>query len=310
MALTSRVTLLWGEDAYLLREAALELLGEVDATEVDATTWQGGELQSLATPSLFGEARALLVSDARSLPREVIDELSAYLSAPDPDATLVITWTTAERGRPPAALQKLVEPVGDVRKVELTRKELEPWLVSRAKVAGVELAMPGARALVEALGTEPGSLVSALEQLASVFPGRRVGSQEVARQFRGLGEQKTWDLCDRAFAKDLPGAIRSLRSIEEGGDEAIMVLGGIAARVRDLLRVRSLPDRLPPGEVAKQAGLRFDWQARRYQQQATNFSLQELVALHDRIAEADRALKSGAPGDVVMPTLIAAIAAA
>ena len=67
---------------------------------------------------------------------------------------------------------------------------------------------------------------------------------------------------------------------------------------------------LPPGEVAKQAGLRFDWQARRYQQQAGNYSMEELVSLHDRIAEADRALKSGAPGDVVMPTLIAAIAAA
>ena len=310
MAPPPRVTLLWGEDAYLLREAALEVLGGIDAAEVDASTWQSGALQSLATPSLLGEQRALLVSDARSLPKEAIDELSTYLASPDPDAILLITWTTAERGRPPATLQKLVEPVGEARKVELPRKDLEPWLVARANGAGVELAIPGARALVEALGPEPGQLVSAIEQLASVFPGRRVGPQEVARQFRGLGEQKTWDLCDRAFAKDLPGAIRSLRAIEEGGDEAIMVLGGIAARVRDLLKVRSLPDRLPPGEVAKQAGLRFDWQARRYQQQARNYSMEELVSLHDRIAEADRALKSGAPGDVVMPTLIAAIAAA
>ena len=310
MALTPRVTLLWGEDAYLLRDAALELLGDVEAKDVDAVSWQAGELRSLSTPSLFGEPRALLLSDARSLPKEAMDELANYLAAPDPDAVLVITWTIAERGRPPAALQKLVDPVGEVRKVELARKDLEPWIVSRAKAAGVDLATPAARALVEALGTEPGPLVSALEQLASVFPGRRIGVQDVARPFRGLGEQKTWDLCDRAFAKDLPGAIRSLRSIEESGDEAIMVLGGIAARIRDLLKVRSLPDRMPPAEVARQAGLRFDWQARRYQQQARNFSLEQLVGLHDRIAEADRALKSGSPGDVVMPTLIAAIAAA
>jgi len=32
------------------------------------------------------------------------------------------------------------------------------------------------------------------------------------------------------------------------------------------------------------------------------------VALHDRITEADRALKSGATGDVVMPTLVTSIA--
>jgi DNA polymerase III subunit delta len=310
MALTPRVVLLWGEDAYLLREAALELLGEIEAAEVEAATWQGGELQSLSTPSLFGEPRAMLLSDARSISKEGMDELAGYLAAPDPDATLVITWTIAERGKPPASLQKLVEPVGEVRKIELARKDLEPWLVARAKADGMELAIPGARALVDALGPEPGQLVSALEQLASVFPGRRVGAQEVARQFRGLGEQKTWDLCDRAFAKDLPGAVRSLRAIEEGGDDPLMVLGGIASRLRDLLRVRSLPDRMPPAQLAKEAGLRFEWQARRYQQQARNFSLVELVALHERIAEVDRALKSGAPGDVVMPTLIAAIAAA
>jgi DNA polymerase III subunit delta len=308
MAGTSRVTLLWGEDAFLLREAASQLLEGLEPVEVEGASWQGGELQSLATPSLFGEARALLVSDARSLPKEALDELAAYLAGPDPDATLVITCAIAERGKPPVGLQKLIEPVGEVRKVEIARKDLEGWLVARAKAQGLDLATPAARALVEILGTDPGQLVAALQQLTDVFPGARVGPAEVARQFRGLGEQKTWDLCDRAFAKDLPGAIRSWRSIEEGGDEAIMVLGGIAARLRDLLRVRSLPERMPPAQVAKAAGLRFDWQARRYQQQARNFSLEELVALHDRITEADRALKSGAPDDVVMPTLVAAIA--
>jgi DNA polymerase III subunit delta len=302
------VTLLWGEDDFLVREAALVLLGETKATEVDAAEWQGDELQGLATPSLFGEPRALLVNDARSLRKETLDEIGRYLAAPDPEATLVLACVVADRGKVPAALQKLVEPLGEIRKVDIARRDLEPWLVGRAKQHGLELAIPGARALVETLGPEPGQLVAALGQLQDVFAGQRVGPREIAGQFRGLGEQKTWDLCDRAFGKDLPAAIRSLRSIEEGGDEAIMVLGGIAARLRDLLKVRSLPDRMPPAQVAKEAGLRFDWQARRYQQQARNFSMEQLVDLHDRVTEADRALKSGSTGDVVMPTLVAAIA--
>ena len=305
---TAPVTLLWGEDAYLVREAALSVLGGIKATEVDAAEWQSGELQGLATPSLFGEPRALLVNDAKSLRKETLEEISRYLEAPDPDATLVLACVVADRGKVPAALQKLVASIGEIRKVDIARKELEPWLVARAKQGGLDLAIPGARALVETLGPEPGQLVAALEQLQDVFAGRRVGPREIAQQFRGLGEQKTWDLCDRAFGKDLPGAIRSLRAIEEGGDDPLMVLGGIAARLRDLLKVRSLPERMPPAEVAREAGLRFDWQARRYQQQARNFSMPQLVALHDAITEADRALKSGATGDVVMPTLVASIA--
>jgi DNA polymerase-3 subunit delta len=306
----SAVALLWGEDAFLLREAALARLGDLRPTEVDAAEWQGGELQDLATPSLFGERRALLVTDCRSLPKDAMSELAAYLGAPDPDAPLVLCCTVAERGKPPAALQKLIEPAGEVRQIQVKRQELEPWVLQRAKAAGVDLTPPGARTLVETIGEDAGQLAASVQQLASAFRGERVGPMEIHRQFRGLGEQKTWDLCDKAFGKDLPGAIRALRSIEEGGDDALMVLGGISARLRDLIKVRSLPDRIPAAELAKRAGLRFDWQARRYQAQARNFSLEELVELHARVTETDRALKTGGTPDVVMPTLIAAIAGA
>jgi DNA polymerase III subunit delta len=303
------VTLLWGEDAFLLREAALDVLGDLRAREVDGGEWDGNELQDLATPSLFGEPRALLINDARQLSADATREVTAYLAVPDPASTLVISFTTAERGKVGAALEKAVKPVGVVREVKVARKELETWLVQRARARELDLAPPAARALVEILGEDPAQLAGALEQLASAFPGQKLTAQLVARQFRGLGEQKVWDLCDKAFGKDLPGAIRSLRSLEEGRDDPLMVLGGIASRLRDLIKVRALPDRTPPAEVARSAGLRFDWQARRYQQQARNFSMDQLIGLHQQLTDADRALKSGATGDIVMPTLIAAIAA-
>ena len=303
------ISLLWGEDAYLLREAALSSIGSLRVTEVDAAQWQGGELQDLATPSLFGEPRALLITDARSLTKDAMGELAGYLAGPDPEAVLVICCHVTERGKVPAALEKIVRPVGEVTQVAIARKDLEPWLVQRARKAGLDLAPQGARALVDTLGQEPGRLLEALDQLGSAFAGQRIMPQLVARQFRGLGEQRVWDLCDKAFGKDLAGAIRSLRSIEAGGDDPLKVLGGISSRLRDLIRVRALPERMPPAQAARAAGLRFDWQARRYQQQARNFSMHQLVQLHGRVAEADRAMKSGSEGSVIMPTLIAAIAA-
>jgi DNA polymerase III subunit delta len=302
------VLLLWGEDPFLLREEAFRVLGDLRPTEVEAGDWRGGELQDLATPSLFGERRALLLTDARSLSKDALAEIADYLRAPDPDSPLLICCQVAERGKPPAGLLKLVEPVGEVRPVQVNRKDLETWLLQRAKTHDVDLAPQAARALVETLGEEPGSLAAALQQLGSAFAGEKITPALVARQFRGLGEQKVWDLCDKAFGKDLAGAIRSWRSIEEGRDDPLKILGGVASRLRDLLRVRALPERTPPAQVAKAAGLRFDWQARRYQQQAKNFTLPELVSIHERITEADRALKSGGTGDIIMPVLITAIA--
>ena len=104
-----------------------------------------------------------------------------------------------------------------------------------------------------------------------------------------------WDLCDKAFSRDLPGAMRSLRTLLEAGEAGLMLLGAITSRLRDLIRVKSLPERLAPAEAARQAGLRFDWQVRRYREQAKRFSPDELAGLHERITWADRALKSGRP---------------
>jgi DNA polymerase-3 subunit delta len=303
----SPVVLLWGEDAFLLREAALELVGGVQPREIDASEWQGGELADLATPSLFGERRALVVADCRSLPEQATKELAEYLASPAPDAPLVLCAIVPERGKAPAALVKLVKPVGEVRKVKVARKDLAGWTLTRAKARGLDLAPDGAAALIDTVGEVPAALDQALDQLASAFPGERLTRSVVAQQFRGLGDQHIWDLCDRAFAKDLPGAVRSLRTLLEARGDPLMILGGIASRLRDLLRVKALPERLPLAELAKQADLRFEWQARRCRDQVRRFTMQELVELHAQVVEADRALKSGAD-DLVLSLLVTAIA--
>lgn len=299
--------LLWGEDPFLLREEALKLLRDVQPAEVDATEWQGGETADLATPSLFGEKRALLVNDCRSLPDHALAELRGYLGAPEPSAMLILSAVVAERGKPAAALLKLAAGVAEVRNIAVARKDLPGWAVERAKRKDIQLAPDAAKALVDVMA-EPAALDQALNQLASAFPGQRITRTEVASQFRGFGEQKVWDLCDRAFAKNLPQAMYSLRSLLDAHEDPLMILGGISSRLRDLIKVRALPSQLSAVELAKQAGLRFDWQARRYREQANRFSLEQLEALHDRLVDADRLLKSGASGDVVLPVLVVAIA--
>jgi DNA polymerase-3 subunit delta len=304
------VHLLWGEDPFLLREAGVEILGGVQPVEIGAAEWRGGETSDLATPSLFGERRALLVTDAKSLPDEAIAELRTYVQNPAPDAPLVLLAVVGERAKAPAALAKLVEPVGDVREVKVARRDLPGWVTRRATARGVRLAPDAAAALVGSIGEDPAALDQALVQLSTAFPDERVTAEVVGRQFRGLGDQHTWDLCDRAFRKDLAGAMRSLRALNESRGDPLMILGALAARLRDLMRIRAFPERMPPSELARAAGLRFDWQARAYRDQAQRFTAEDLVEIHAQVVEADRMLKSaGADAAVVtLPVLIARIA--
>lgn len=303
------MALFWGEDAFLLREAALAFLAEGGAapTEVDARQWVGGETSDLSTPSLWGDRRALLILGCQSLPDEGVREVEAYASSPAPDALLALT--AVGRGSRAPRLSKAVQDAGGtVRQVAIRKQELPRWVIDRARDRGVRLSGPGAAALVGTLGEDPATLHQAVEQLAAAFAGRALGPEEVGAQFQGVGERRVWDLCDRAFAARLGEAMVALRSLLTEREDPLVILGGIASRVRDLIRVRALPDRMPSAEAARAAGLRYDWQLRRYREQAGRFTPDGLAALHERVVEADRALKGGVPGSVLLPTLVAAMA--
>ena len=118
-------------------------------------------------------------------------------------------------------------------------------------------------------------------------------------------------ICVRTWVREhLDVAVRSSATAEDLPTVTVadQPETGIASRARDLLKVRALPDRMRPEELARAAGLRFEWQGRRYRDQARRFSMEELLRIHGRIADADRALKSGASEEVVLPVLVSSIA--
>ena len=160
--------LFWGDQPYLLRLAALGLLAErgLAPTEIDATEWQGGETADLATPSLWGDQRALLVANAHRLPESGAAELAAYLRSPSPEAVLVLT--VVSRGRNAPSLAKVVQAAGGlIGHVSVKRADLPRWVLERARVRDLRLSPPGAAALVAAIGEDPAALDQGVEQLSA-----------------------------------------------------------------------------------------------------------------------------------------------
>ncbi|MGH2740353.1 MAG: DNA polymerase III subunit delta [Actinomycetota bacterium] len=304
------VELLWGESDFLLRETAEHELADTRPRFVDAAEWTPGTATSdLATPSLFGEARAIVVTTAQALPEEAVDELVRYAAQPSPDTRLILLAVVGSGAKgPPPVLARRLKGLAPARKVAIARRDLSEWVSDRARAEGVPATSAGISVLIDTVGEDPAVLAQSIAQVNSAFPDEGVTPTAVAAQFRGFGERRIWDLCDAAFVRDLPTALRHLAAMLESRDEPLAILGGIAARLRDLLRVSALPAKMPPAKLAEAAGLRFDWQARRYRDQARRYNQEELAGFHGRIVQADRALKMGAAGDVVLAQLVAGIA--
>lgn len=303
------VLLLWGEHAFLLRESARQAFEDRRVQEIEGSEWELGLTGDLATPSLFGDTRALLVMNAQDLDGDALAEVGHYAASPSPEAKLVLAFVVGSRSKGPP--KKLLDGLGssvEVTRVAVDRKDLPTWVVKRAKARGIPANPKGATALVQTLGEDPSILDQAVEQLAASHTEAGLTPETVAAQFRGLGDKRIWDLTDAAFGGHLPVAMRTLAALLEAGDEPLALLGGIASRLRDLIRVRALPPGTPLGEVARLAGLRFDWQARRYVEQARRFEEEDLADIHHQLVEADGILKQGGGGDVVLPQIVARIA--
>jgi DNA polymerase-3 subunit delta len=305
------VLLVWGDNEFLVREAAREALGEVRPVELDGDDWSPEVLADLATPSLFGEARALVIVNAQDLPDEAAEELADFAADPPPDVRLVLAVVTHARAKaPPKRMATAAGPKAVVRRAAVERRDLPGWIRERARRRGVKATPGGAAALVETVGEDPAVLDQAVAQIAAASPEEGITPAAVGAQFRGFGDRRIWELCDAAFGGDPPAALRALAGMLEAREEPLAILGGIAARLRDLMRIRDLPPGMPASEMARAAGLRFDWQVRRYREQAARFSPEQLHAVHARLVEADGLLKQGGQGDVVLPVVVSSIAAA
>src|SRR2546430_16626850 len=129
-------------------------------------------------------------------------------------------------------------------------QDLRDGVSGVSESVGVKIPRPAAGAVVGSIGEDTAALDQVLEQRAGAFPERVVGPEEVRAQFKGLGEQRVWDLCDQALSGRLSEALVTLRALFEAKDDPLLILGGIASRVRDLVRIRGLPERMPSAEAA------------------------------------------------------------
>ena len=143
-------------------------------------------------------------------------------------------------------------------------------------------------------GRSPASSWRPSSSSPAPIPARRSRRRSWPSSSEGSASRRSWDLCDKRVLQGPGGRdplaevdrSRRRRSAEDPGRHREP--GPRSDQGPRAARPHALPQ-----QAAKEAGLRFDWQARRYQQQARNYSMAQLLVLHERITEADRALEVG-----------------
>jgi DNA polymerase-3 subunit delta len=312
------VTLVLGEEELLAERAvadavavARERLGPGTAVEeVRAGGLPDGFAMGLATASLFGGGRVVVVQEADGLDATAREAVLAL--AAEPAAATAVVLRAVAPGRQGKFFKDVQRDAATVLVARLKPSERAGWLRAEVRRLGRKADEAAVAALVETVGQDLRELAGAVAKLhVAVPPPTVLTAGHVTEFLAQTADRGIFELTDAVFAADAATALDRLDSLFDQGEDPIRLLGFIASQLRLLLRVADHPE-LPKGQVAALlgGGVR-DWQVDRARRQLRRFRPGDLHRALDLIAEADAHIRNGTSSSrLLLELLIARLAGA
>lgn len=247
------LTLHYGSDSYRLREATCALAPHavIDGTDEDAAEQIERELKY---PSFFQERRVVIVRNAASAAFSGLLKQFDVSAMTDVDLVAVQDTNRSYDKKTLALLAKSA----DIKQewASLAGTQLAAWARNFCKERGATIEPAALTLLVHRVGTDTSILCQELEKLCAYASGTaiNIGVVQVLTPVRS--ERDEWELSNALASCDKRAAITALwRRLQEGTADQLL-LGTMAAGIRNLLSVNDLvARRQPAGVIAKTTGL-------------------------------------------------------
>ncbi len=288
------VVLVRGAEPLLAERAVDGVVGlarardpEIEKVELEGTTYGPGQLVVAASPSLFGEAKIVVVRSAESGTEDLMADLISYVGSPDEETVLVVVHGGGQRGK--KMLDTITKSGAPVMVCEPVTKDGEKasFVAGEFKAARRRADAEAVRALVEALGSDLRELASACAQLIADTTGT-ITAATVDKYYGGRVEATGFRVADAAVAGDAGGAVALLRHALDTGLDPVPIVAALALRLRNLAKVASM--RGGGGFAARDIGM-APWQVDRARKDLRSWTPEGLAAAISAVAQADADVK-------------------
>ena len=261
-----------------------------EISTIEAAAYEPHQLDTLASPSLFGEPKLVLVPALEQMNDALLTDLLAYISAPAPDVVVLLRHNGGQRGRKLLnALAKSPYPVVTIEAVK-SPKDKAALVSSDARRMGRRMEPEAVGALVDALGSDLRELCSAVDQLVAATQGT-ITLPAVNTYYAGRFEATGFTVADAAAAGNVAKAITALRHAIATGTDPVPIVAALAMKIRQLARVAALGGRR--GMSPKDLGM-APWQVDRARRELSGWSDDALAVAITAVARADAEVKGEA----------------
>jgi DNA polymerase-3 subunit delta len=269
------VRLVVGDEALLVERAVAGAVAaarrrdpDVEVRTLRASEITAGVLAELVSPSLFAEARVVVLEAAQDANAEVTTVLVDYAKAPTEGVALVAVHAGGAKGKALVdGLKKAGAAVTEAPKLQKYDQRSD-FVRAEVRQSGGTITGDALGLLLDAVGSDLRELAAAASQLVS-DSGGQVDAEAVRRFHRGRADVTGFAVAERAVTGDRAGALEALRWALDTGVAHVLVADALADAVRTIARVsaagRGDPYRLaselkmPPWKVKKAQGQARGW---------------------------------------------------
>lgn len=239
-----------------------------EQTELAGGEIDGSELHELLGPSLFGDARVLVIRAAQDVRVAAAAVLGPYVHTAGDGVTIVLQHVGGAKGKAILELARRAKAL-EIGCSKLTRPEDRADFVrNEIRQSGGRIAPDAVSVLLDAVGSDLRELAAVSAQLVS-DSGGDIGIDLVRAYHRGRAEVSGFAVSDLAVVGRSGPALEALRFALSVGVPHVVIADALADGVRSVARVASvgrgdqyaLAKRLgmPPWKVKRASGQARGW---------------------------------------------------
>lgn len=289
------LTLVTGPEDFLVDRAVAAVVAaaraadpEVEICDLPPGGLEPGGFAELVSPSLFGEAKVVILRGMQDLGAGQAEEIKRYLADPAEQIVLVFTHPGGAKGKALLdALRKLKPQIVDCPKPTKPAERLA-FLNGEFRRNKRVITDEAAQVVCDAVGSGLRELAAAADQLMADIEGT-VDETEVRQYYGGQAEASGFTIADLAVEGRLGEALAQLRFALDTGVAAVLVVSALASSVRQIGKVASA------GRDTQDLGLP-PWRIDKIRRQSRGWNPDRLSAALRAVATADAAVK-GASAD-------------
>ena len=258
----------------------------LEVHEIAASDYSTGQLDALASPSLFMEPRLLIINGVEKCSDALIDDGLELLDNPQNETTVVLRHNSSSvRGKKLVDAIRLSDAAIEIACAKIDKDSDKAAFIQAEFAAADRKIAPGAvRALSDAFADDLAELAAACTQLLS-DQSESIDEAMVDKYYGGRVETNAFKVADAALSGKSAEALALLRHVIATGADPVPVVAAFAMKVRLMAKVYG-----NKYASASTVGAQ-PWQIQRAQKDLAGWSEEGLAEAVMAVATADAAVK-------------------